>query len=309
MTTSEMIVGSIGSIRRYPVKSMGGEVLAAGVQVNGRGLLGDRVYALLDAADNTVVSAKHPRKWGRLLEWRAAFVDDPTDDLAAPLPPVRITLPDGRTLRTDEGTVDDVLSRELGRPVRLATRPPPDADYEDVWPDVEGIAPPEVIEKTRVATDDPTEVVSRFRLAPAAAAGTFFDIAPLHLLTTASLERARQLYPEGQFEVARFRPNLVIRTPMGTTDFVENDWVGRRLRIGAEVVLRVTLRVPRCVMTTLPQGDLPYDLGILRTLAAHNRVEFGRNGRWACFGVYALVLQPGLVRPGDPVVLEAASDR
>lgn len=302
-----MIVGTIESVYRYPVKSMAGEEIPAGGRLEERGLIGDRSYALLDAASGTVVSAKHPRKWGRLLEYRAAFVDEPSDDPGAPTP-ARITLPDGATVSTDTEDIDGVLSREIGRPVRLVSRPPSGADYEDVWPDVEGVAPAEFIAQTRVPSDDPSETVSRFRLALAARSDTFFDIAPLHLLTTASLARVQQLYPAGQFVAARFRPNLVVRTPEGVVDFLENDWVGHRVRIGTDVVLKLTLRVPRCVMTTLPQGELSADLGILRTLATHNRVEFGRSGRWACLGVYASVLTPGRIRPGDPVMLESTEE-
>jgi hypothetical protein len=37
-----------------------------------------------------------------------------------------------------------------------------------------------------------------------------------------------------------------------------------------------TLQSPmRCVMITLPQGDLPRDLGILRTVARYNQVNVG----------------------------------
>lgn len=308
MNARETLIGTLESVFRYPVKSMAGEALANGGRLDTRGLNGDRAYALVDATDGTVASAKHPRKWGSLLEYRATFIDQPSDDLAAPPPPVLIALPDGTTARSDEANVDACLSGALGRPVRLVTRPQPGATYEDVWPDVDGVAPPEIIARTRVATDHPSETVSRFKLALAAPPGTFFDIAPLHLLTTASLDHAARHYPTGLFAIARFRPNLVIRTPSNEGGFVENAWIGRRLRIGTGALLEITLRVPRCVMTTLPQGNLPTDLGILRTLATHNRVEFGRLGRWACLGVYASVLQSGIVRPGDPVVLEATTE-
>jgi len=48
-------------------------------------------------------------------------------------------------------------------------------------------------------------------------------------------------------------------------------------------------------MTTLPQGDLPRDPGILRTAAQHNRANVG---------VYAAVLEGGTIRRGDPVRIE-----
>ena len=69
------------------------------------------------------------------------------------------------------------------------------------------------------------------------------------------------------------------------------------LAIGDSVRLSVTGPCPRCVMTTLPQDDLPKDTGILRTAAQHNLANVG---------VYASVLQGGKVRRGDSVRLEQA---
>jgi uncharacterized protein YcbX len=87
----------------------------------------------------------------------------------------------------------------------------------------------------------------------------------------------------------------VVETANGEKDFVENAWIGQVLAIGDAVRLSITGPCPRCVMTTLPQGDLPKDAGILRTAAQHNRANVG---------VYASVLQGGKVRRGDSVWLE-----
>jgi uncharacterized protein YcbX len=125
-------------------------------------------------------------------------------------------------------------------------------------------------------------------------AGTFFDCAVVHLLTTATLDRLRELYPRGRFEVRRFRPNVVVETADGAKDFVENAWIGHTIAIGDAVRLSITGPSPRCVMTTLPQGDLPTDPGILRTAAQHNQANVG---------VYASVLRGGQVRRGDAVRL------
>jgi uncharacterized protein YcbX len=76
--------------------------------------------------------------------------------------------------------------------------------------------------------------------------------------------------------------------------FAENDWTGRTVAIGGNVRLVITEPCPRCVMITLPQGDLPKDPGILRTAAQHNAVNVG---------VYASVVSGGTVRRGDPVTL------
>ena len=65
--------GSVVTVWRYPVKSMMGEQLNDS-SVTERGLAGDRAYALVDIETGKVVSAKNPRKWGNLFEFRAAFV-------------------------------------------------------------------------------------------------------------------------------------------------------------------------------------------------------------------------------------------
>jgi uncharacterized protein YcbX len=263
-----------------------GEELNA-TQVTDRGLLGDRLYGLVDRADGKVATAKNPRKWPNLFDCRAAFVDTP--HTGATIPPVRITLPGGLTITSEQNDRNQILSQALGREVRLET-----AEWglhevvestlrtlwtpisEEYWPDMEGL--------------DYRDTVTDFELPP----GTFFDLGLVHVLTTATLDRLRELYPEGRFEVRRFRPNVVVKTTNGAKDFVENGWVGHTLALGDKVRLHVTKSCSRCVMTTLAQGDLPKDTGILRTAAQHNGVHVG---------VYASVVQGGRVRCGDAVRL------
>jgi uncharacterized protein YcbX len=91
---------------------------------------------------------------------------------------------------------------------------------------------------------------------------TFFDCGVVHLLTAATLKRLGQFYPEGSFDLRRFRPNIFLDSP--EEGFVENSWVGRTVAIGQAVRLLIVQKTGRCVMTTLPQGNLPKDLGILR---------------------------------------------
>src|SRR5207244_8383533 len=66
---------------------------------------------------------------------------------------------------------------------------------------------------------------------------TFFDCAMVHLLTTATLDRLRELYPQGRFEVRRFRPNIVVQLGSSEKSFAENAWVGRTLAIGTAACL------------------------------------------------------------------------
>ena len=125
-------------------------------------------------------------------------------------------------------------------------------------------------------------------------AGMFFDLATIHVLTTATLNRLRELYPQGRFEVRRFRPNIAVRPDDDDAAFVETSWVERALRIGDDVELAITDHCPRCVMTTLPQGDLLKDSGILRTAARHNEAHVG---------VYGKVRRTGRVQRGGTVTL------
>jgi MOSC domain-containing protein YiiM len=58
-------------------------------------------------------------------------------------------------------------------------------------------------------------------------------------------------------------------------------------------------------MTTLAQPGLPRDIGLLQTVARHNRVDIPGLGQWACAGAYGRVLTPGPVQVGDPVTVTA----
>ena len=284
MLDSTQMAGKVVALWRYPIKSMMGEELNA-TDVTTRGLLGDRAYALVDQLTTKVASAKNPSKWPHLFDFRAAFVVPPHADM--PLPGVRITLPDGTVLTNEQSEINQLLSQALQREVILdaaergqeevvaSTSPNPwTANAEEYWPDMEGL--------------DFRDTVTDFALPD----GTFFDCATVHLLTTATLEQLRELYPAGRFEVRRFRPNIVAQTTSGVKDFVEDAWIGHMLAIGDEVRLGITGPCPRCVMTTLSQGDLPSDPGILQTAAKHNKVNVG---------VYATVLQGGTIRRGDPI--------
>ncbi len=288
MAEAARTVGRVVSLWRYPVKSMMGEELNA-ADLSERGLLGDRAYALVDRSNGRVASAKNPRKWATLFDYRAVFVEPPR--AGGKIPSVRITLPNGRWVTSERDDLNQILSSDLGREVKLMATPPDAPSLEEYWPDIDGLAHRETV------TDE--------AMALGAPAGTFFDFAAIHVLTTATLDRLRQLYPTGRFEARRFRPNLVVEPASDEKDFVENAWVGRTLTIGDEVRLSVLIPCPRCVMTTLRQGDLPSDPGILRAAAQHNKVMIAPLGQaMPSVGVYATVLRGGLLRRGDPCWLE-----
>ena len=268
--------GSIVALWRYPVKSMMGEEINSSL-VTERGLLGDRSYALVDLATGKVVSAKNPRKWPGMFSFRAAYVEPP--DMHEGIPPVRITIPGGVSATSTEPNLDSLLSRALGASVALQSTPPSSPQLEEYWPDVDNLAH--------------RETVTEEAMPP----GTFFDGAVVHILTTATLKQLQTVYPQGSFEARRFRPNLVVAPDAADEGFVENSWVGQTLAIGDQVRLKVTCATGRCVMTTLPQGDLPKDLGILKTAVSANHANVG---------VYATVERAGVIRAGDTVKIEAA---
>jgi len=273
MLAEAVKVGSVGALYRFPVKSMMGEELNA-VSIGSKGIVGDRLFALSDPATGKIASAKNPSKWPNLFSFHATFTE-PLN--GSKIPPVRITLPNGDTIQSDEANLNDVLSETLGKPVEFLSGAPASGTLEEYWPDIEGLA----------RRDEVTN--------EAMPAETFFDVGIVHLVTTATLDELRKNYPEGRVEARRFRPNIVITTSPEVTGFAEKDWVGKIIAIGETVKLKVTVQCGRCVMTTLAQADLPKDAGILRTAAKHNNANVG---------IYAAVLQGGKIRRGDAISLE-----
>ena len=114
------------------------------------------------------------------------------------------------------------------------------------------------------------------------------DEGPVHLVTTASLVAAAGGAP---VDGRRTRANLVLAT--GEDGFVEDGWVGRRLRVGTAELLLTDL-MPRCVMVGAAQDGLPDDRSVLRDVL---RRHDGYLGLVADVGV------PGTVALGDDALL------
>jgi uncharacterized protein len=203
------------------------------------------------------------------------FIEAPR--AGAEVVPVRIILPDGSTIRSDQRDLNQILSKALNREVTFRAAQLGAVNAEEYWPDMDGL--------------EHRDTVTDFTLPE----GTFFDVAMVHVLTTATLDRLRALYPSGSFEIRRFRPNIVVELADGEKGFAENAWVGHILAVGESVRLNITGPCGRCVMTTLAQDNLASDPGILRTAAQHNQANVG---------VYAAVTRGGMIRCGDVVKLE-----
>jgi hypothetical protein len=272
------MLGTVARLRRYPVKSMLGEDVAAS-DVTVSGLAGDRRLAVVSVRTGKLASAKYPRRWRAMLTMAA------TANGGA----VSIRLPDGTIARSADAGVDEVLSAVLGEPVTLAATPPPGASLDR--------AVPEAVLRDGVAAEVPAKVIE---VGAASPEGSFFDYAPVHLLTTSTLDRVAGLSGRGETAAERYRPNIVIRT--ATPGFPENDWMGRTLRVGSDLVLRVIARTGRCAVPTLAHGGMPRDTDALRVLARHNRIPpRPAADPEPCAGVYAEVLNPGHISTSDPV--------
>ena len=295
MNSSEP-VGTIRALWRFPVKSMLGEELDAADLGEG-GLAGDRAYAVVDRETGKVASAKHPKLWPDMLACRATFAEPPR--AGDEPPPARIELADGSSVMSDAADVDAVLSGFFGRDVELARAAQNGYTIDQYHPDEENYDPEghrdEVVEAQLGAA-----FFNARGLPSVVPEGSFFDLFPLSVLTTSTLDRLGELEPQSRFDARRFRMNVIVDTR--AHGFVENDWIGRTLAIGDDAQVFVALPDPRCVMPSLEQEDLPRDPRILKALARHNRIDVA-GSLYPCAGVYAVAGATGTIRAGDSVSL------
>lgn len=277
---TERFVGTVGELWRYPVKSMLGSRLSQ-VRVTEHGCLGDRAWALRDLASGRIASAK---RFPRLLSFRATYEADPT-----PTSPgrARIHTPDGRSIFADDPAASAIISEILGHELQLECEPRADEktgiDRRTVFGDVP---------VSQMKPDwTPQTMPDHFQLK----SGSFFEIGAVFVLTSGSAAHLGRLQgATGPADRRRFRPNLYLDTGPGAERFIEDEWAGRTLRVGDELVLTDFAPTLWCVTSTLAQEELPRDLSVLRTAAqAHG----------GCLGVYASVRSPGVVKVGDPVEL------
>ncbi len=290
-------VGTVTGLWRFPVKSMLGEELDT-VDLTEAGVVGDRALALIDKESGKVVSAKHPKQWPGLLRCRATYEEQPRP--GEELPAVRIDLADGTSVRSDAQDVDAVLSRFFGREVELARVAPPDFTIDQYHPDQEHLDPQGHRDELAEAKLGTALFEELGQPAPVPE-GSFFDVFPISVITTSMLDHLSELEPASEFDVRRFRMNVVVDTP--EHGFVENSWLGRSLALGEDVELGVAMPDPRCVMTTVAQEGLDRDPNVLKALAKHNRIDVAGGGLYPCAGVYAVVASPGALHAGDRVAV------
>ena len=247
-----MRIGTIKQIWRFAVKSMAGEQLEM-CTVGMRGIPGDRGWVVRDETANKLATGS---RFPLLMQCAARYRKAPADSF---IPHVEMRFPDGIQISSDLVDVNTRLTELLGKPVSLSP----------------------------LANDNSEQSAIQLN----SARGTYFDVAPIHVLTTASLAEMKRLKPAADWDVRRFRPNFFVETDAGFEGLIEVEWNGRTLRIG-EVELLCELPCERCAMTIHAQPELPKDESIFRTIVKEANTNLG---------AYASVLKPGEVRTGDVV--------
>ncbi len=256
-------LGTVQACWRYPVKSMQGLSVDA-LQLFGRGVVGDRVRALVETAGGHLMSAKRT----------AALLDASADDSS-------ITLPDGTVVAWDDEDADARLSAWLGKEVHLSEpQPGHQLSYE--------------------MTFDPPDDEAEYVEIPAPV-GTFVDLAPLHVVSRATLDGAAELRPDLNWDVRRFRPNLVLDTEGGA--FVENEWVGRSLRFASGATIRISQPTVRCAMPLRSQPEHAGNVALGRQPELFRAMSELNTEYPNHFGAYVDVEVPGRVAVGDAVEL------
>lgn len=241
----------------YPVKSMQGRPVDS-AEITPDGLVGDRRWGLIDAETGKLMSAK---RWSKLLMAQAVADDGE----------VTISLPDGGTVRSGDGDASEALSRWLGRTVEL----------REVSPDVEVAY--------EMTLDPPNDDAELFDVP--APKGSFLDLTAVHLLSAATLAGGAEAYPTLDWDVRRFRPNIVVD---GDVDaFGEDTWTGRQVQVGS-AVLQVRQPTVRCAMPLRAQPGLAREREMFDAL---NELHHNH------FGVYVDVVEAGHVAVGDEVTV------
>ncbi|CAM3741876.1 MOSC domain-containing protein [Mesobacillus zeae] len=113
------------------------------------------------------------------------------------------------------------------------------------------------------------------------------------LVTEPSLNKLKEIWGESELDYQRFRPNLLLSLIDGAP-FIEEQWFGKRLKIGKDVEIELKRHCERCMIITVDPKSGEKNPTLLKTVSKE------RNNH---FGVYASVIQTGQIQTGDEVFL------
>lgn len=283
-------IGRIKELWRYPVKAMAGESVDACLLSAG-GLAGDRQWALRDEARREIQSCKTRPELLRCSARHRGPVSEGS------VGPVDITFPDGSLVGSDNPDIHTRLSALSGRISSLQPlRPAADREFYQRY---KADATTWLQELAATFEREPWESLPDLGQLPpvlvdhVSVPGTFFLVAPLHILTTATLDTLRARNASAQWDARRFRPNILIETDEPLAGLLEQSWVGHCLLLGTALVAFAGATA-RCGAITRAQPGLRIDTAVLRTVVR----DADQNA-----GIYAQVEQAGELRVGDPVAL------
>ena len=283
-------VGRVKEIWRYPAKGMAGETLASS-GIDGHGIVGDRHWAVRETSRSEIQSCKRRPE---LLLCTAHHVGDPA---LRPVGKIRVRFPEGEEFGSDDPDIQRRLTQLTGVEVTFEPlRPASDADFYrrynasgDQW----------LVDLKATFAREPGEPLPDFSQLPpemvefVAAPGSFQLVAPLHLVTTSTLRRLLALNGNGDWDLRRFRPNLVIETDPAFEGWLEQEWIGHRLSV-ADAALDCVGTTPRCGAITRAQAGLKFDRSVLRTVVQ----QADQN-----VGVYCTISHPGRISVGDSLMI------
>lgn len=256
-------VGTIESVWRYPVKSMAGERLPE-AYMGFSGVYGDRCYAFKNTAARKGFPYLNANVQQRMLLYRPQFRHPSRAARPPNLAEAMSIAPGANPANAEAGD----LALEVATPSGAV-----------------------------VAIDDPSLIEmlaeglrGENRLMLVRSDRALTDCRPVSLI---SLQTVRQIGEElgGPLDPRRFRDNIYLDLASGH-GFAEDEWVGRKLRLGSRAVVAVLERDPRCKMISLNPETGEHNPEILRHVArAHETFA----------GVYCAVLVEGIVSEGDEV--------
>ena len=257
------VIGKVESLWRYPVKSMRGEELEEAF-AGYPGVYGDRVFAFRSSESPNGFPYFTAREQRKLLQYRPRFRNP--DKAALP-----VNLTDAEKMGAGS------LAADISELI---------VDIETPDGNTLAIDDPVLIDMLRSGIDE------KHQLTLMRSHRAMTDCRPVSIF---SLQSARQLSEETKTPIdkRRFRANVYLDLA-SDNGFGENDLVGRSVRIGPKVVVRVLERDARCAMITLDPDTVERTPAVLKKVAqAHEGTA----------GVYGAVIVEGMLHKGDPVEL------
>lgn len=257
------IVGKVESLWRYPVKSMRGEEMDELFASYG-GIYGDRLFAFASSASDKGFPFFTGREQNDMIRYRPRFRH-----------PERAARP-----------LNFAEAQKLSPNINPVSAGAGDLIVDVETPDGQTfvIDDAELIKHLRAGAD-PKHALTLLRSEKA-----MTDCRPLSII---SVQSVRTLSQEAGVAVDKRCVRSNIYLDLNSTDgFAEDQFVGKSLRIGSTVVVRVLQRDGRCMMITLNPDTAEKTPAILKAVAqSHDGMA----------GVYAAVLTEGMIRKGDAV--------